>query len=371
MPSHISQLAGDGELSVGLVGLRHMHSQGHLRTLDTLPEVGKIVVWDEDPSAYDEMRDEAPQTELVRAESFEELLADRGLAYVVAAHRNRDNPDVFCAILEADHHLLAEKPFGRNAEDARRVAAAAAKADRQLSVFYTNRFLPLIQQARDLVRSGALGELYSMEIRALTTQVRSRGPELWLFDQEQAGGGWLSWLGCHYLDLFHAIPGDEVASVSADIATRGYDAVDVEDIATVSLRMQSGALAHLHGGYVLGQSGGGFYDSGYDAYYAFNGRDGRLWWGTDEPDVLHVESTATEIAASPRRQYRYEGGDSPAYGGVAGEQFVRQFYAATLGQARVPVPAKAAIRVALITDAIYESARTGQRVAVLPPPTEA
>ena len=367
MANNTSQLAADGELTVGLVGLRHMHSAGHLRTLDTLAEVGKIVVWEEDSSAYDEVGAEAEHTELVPVDSLDKLIAQQDLAYVVAADRNDRNPDVFCALLEGGHHLLAEKPLGRSADDARRVVDAATKADRQLAVFYTNRYNPLIRQARELVRDGALGELYSMEIRSLTSQIRDRGADLWLFDHARAGGGWLSWLGCHYLDLLHVLTGDEVESVSAEMATRGYDSVDVEDIIVVSLRMRSGALASLHGGYVMGRSGGGFYNSGYDTYFGVNGRDGRLWWGTAEPDVLHVVGTGAELSTAPRRRYQYQLGDSRAYSGVHGEQFVRQFYAATQGHGSVPVPGKAAVRTALITDAVYEAARSGKRVPVPSP----
>ena len=353
------------ELTAALIGLRHPHSAGHIRTLDCLPEVARIVVWDEDASAIEELRGEVRDTPVEPAGSLAELLGRRDLAFVVAAERNDRNPDLFAAILEAGHHLLAEKPLGRTAADARRVVAAAEQADRRLSVFYTNRFNPLVAEARRLVRAGALGTLFSVEIRMLTTQVRFRGPDHWLFDRGKAGGGMLSWLGCHSLDLMQFLTGDPIVSVAAEVATRGDDGFDVEDTATLSMRLRSGALASLHAAYVLAISGGGFYNAGgYDQHVGVNGREGRLWWDDHGPPELHLESRVPAFAAAPQRTFTFTPAESRAYAGGYGERFVRDFIAATRGEGPVPCPGEAAVRVGLIVDAAYESARTGRRVEV-------
>lgn len=355
------------ELTAALIGLRHPHSAGHLRTLDCLPEVTRIVLWDDDPAAAGDLRGEALDTPVEPAASLAELLARRDLDFVVAAERNDRNPDLFTAVLEAGHHLLAEKPFGRTAGDARRVVAAAERAGRALSVFYTNRFNPLVAEAQRLVRAEALGTLYSLEVRMLTTQVRFRGPDHWLFDRAAAGGGMLSWLGCHSLDLMQFLTDDPIVSVAAEVATRGGDGIDVEDTATLSMRLGSGALASLHAAYVLALGGGGFYNpAGYDQHFGVYGRQGRLWWDDHGPPELHMESRAPRFAAAPRRTFTFTPAESRAYGGGYGERFVRAFIAATRDEGPAPCPGEAAVRVALIVDAAYESARTGRRVAVPP-----
>lgn len=355
------------ELTAALIGLRHPHSAGHLRTLDCLPEVTRIVLWDDDPAAAGDLRGEALDTPIEPAASLAELLARRDLDFVVAAERNDRNPDLFAAVLEAGHHLLAEKPFGRTAGDARRVVAAAERAGRALSVFYTNRFNPLVAEAQRLVRAEALGTLYSLEVRMLTTQVRFRGPDHWLFDRAAAGGGMLSWLGCHSLDLMQFLTDDPIVSVAAEVATRGGDGIDVEDTATLSMRLGSGALASLHAAYVLALGGGGFYNpAGYDQHFGVYGRQGRLWWDDHGPPELHLESRAPRFAAAPRRTFTFTPAESRAYGGGYGERFVRAFIAATRDEGPAPCPGEAAVRVALIVDAAYESARTGRRVAVPP-----
>lgn len=354
------------EITAGLIGLRHPHSAGHIRTLDCLPEVARIVAWDADATALDELRGEVRETPIEAAGSVQELL-DQDLGFVVAAERNDRNPALFASILEAGHHLLAEKPIGRTAADARKVVETAKREERQLSVFYTNRFNPLITQARNLVHSGALGKLYSLEFRVLTTQVRFRDPEHWLFHRQFAGGGMLSWLGCHYLDLIAFLADDEIASVAAEIATRGDDGIDVEDTATLSMRMRSGTLASLHASYVLSISGGGFYNTaGYDQYAGVYGREGRLWWDDHGPPKLHLESRSEDFRAAPSRTFTFTPAESRAYAGGHGEQFVRTFIAATRGECAVPCPGEAAVRVGQIVDAAYESASSGRRVEIPP-----
>jgi len=355
------------DLTVGLIGLSHPHSTGHIRTLDCLPEVTRIVAWDDEPTAFEKIRGEVRDTSIEAARTLQDLLS-RDLAFVVAAERNDRNADLFTLIIESGHHLLAEKPLGRTASDARRVVSAAAREGRQFSVFYTNRFNPLVLQAREIVQSGALGKLHSLEFRVLTTQVRFRGPDHWLFNREIAGGGILSWLGCHYLDLISYLSDDEVTSVAAEVATRGDDEIDVEDTATLSMRMRSGSLSSLHAAYVLALSGGGFYNAaGYDQHAGVYGREGRLWWDDHGPPKLHLESRSAELSAAPKRTFTFTPAESRAYAGGFGERFVRTFIAATRGECAVPCPGEAAVRVGQIIDAAYESARTGQRVEI--PPT--
>ena len=62
----------------------------------------------------------------------------------------------------------------------------------------------------------------------------------------------LTWLGCHYIDLMRYMTGDEIVSVQAEIATRSVEKIDVEDVAVLSMRLKSGAVASLHVGYMLG-----------------------------------------------------------------------------------------------------------------------
>ncbi len=356
-------------VTAALLGLEHPHSLAHLRTLQALPEVERILLWDSNQAALDA----AVQAQGTKVEAtytnLDELLGCDDLFFVIAAVRNDLGPEIFIRALEAGKHLMAEKPIGKTAADTERVIAVAERVGRQLSVCYQNRTNPVIEQARTLVSQGIIGKLTAMEMRMFTTQVQFRNPKHWLFQNDLSGGGILSWLGCHYIDLMRYITGDEIVSVMAETATLSGEDITVEDVATLSLRFRSGALGSLQAGYTLALSGGGYHNkSGYDNYVGINGRAGRMYWTTvGSPTNLYVESTLPAWAGAPQRTFDYTLATSPAYGGVAGEQFLRQFVLAAQGQSAPKTTGYDALQVARVVDAAYESSRTGRRIEIEAP----
>jgi predicted dehydrogenase len=206
----------------------------------------------------------------------------------------------------------------------------------------------------------------SVEMRMLTTQVKFRNPQGWLFRHEYAGSGILAWLGCHYIDMMRYITHDEIVSVSAEVATRSGEGIDVEDVATLSFRLRSGAIGSLHAGYTLALSGSKYPSQpSYDTYVGLNGQDGRIHWSS--PGVaehLTVETTHNSWAGAPQRKFDYTLGESPAYGGIAGEDFIRDFIHAAQGKGASPASGHDALQVARIIDAALESSRSGRRIEV-------
>jgi predicted dehydrogenase len=201
-------------------------------------------------------------------------------------------------------------------------------------------------------------------MRIITTAVRMRNPSFWLFSKDQAGGGMLSWLGCHYIDLIRYLTHDEIVSVQAEVATRSGEQIDVEDVAVLSLRLKSGAVASLHAGYILSLSGGGYHNSaGYDTYTGINGRLGRIHWNaTGSPTQVNIETIHPAWAAAPQWSSSYRSGESPAYGGKAGEAFVRRFIRSAQENSEPWATGEDALAVARVVDAAYESSRTGRRI---------
>lgn len=351
-------------VKAALLGLEHPHSLAHLRTLQALPEVEAIYLWEENEDALTAVVKEQGQKIEAAFTDLDAVLARGDLFFAVAAVRNDLGPEIFIRSLEAGKHLMAEKPIGKSAADTERVVNVAQRAGLQLGVCYQNRSNPVIRDVRNLVAEKLLGPLISVEMRMITTQVQLRNPQHWLFNRAQAGGGILSWLGCHYIDMLRYITGDEIASVAAQVSTRSGEEIDVEDVATLSMRLRSGALASLHAGYMLARSGSGYHNkSGYDTYVGINGRLGRITWSsTGQPTEIRVETTHPDWASAPQRTLKYEYGASPAYGGVYGEQFMGDFIKAAQGCGSAPASGSDAFQVARVVDAAYESNRSGQRV---------
>lgn len=349
---------------VALLGLSHPHSLAHLRTLQAVEEVESISLWDGDPALLQSVAESQGEKVRTTTTDLNAILSQEQISIAVAALRNDLGPSIFLQTLAAGKHLITDKPIGKTALEARMVTDAARQHGLQLGVFYQNRALPAAQDGRRLIAQGLLGDLISVELRMITTQIKFRNPQHWLFNQGQAGGGILSWLGCHYIDLIEYITQDPIVSVAAQTATRSGEAIDVEDVAVLALGLQSGALGVMHAGYMLALSGEGYHNrTGYDNYLSVNGRLGRLLWtSAGPPTSLYVESVHPDWASAPQRTFDYVYGQSPAYGGPHGESFLRSFIRACQGDGPALATGEDAVHVAQVVDAAYASQRTGQRI---------
>ncbi|MCZ0940748.1 MAG: Gfo/Idh/MocA family oxidoreductase [Caldilineaceae bacterium] len=354
------------EVHAALLGLSHPHSLAHLRTLQAVTEVASIVLWDPDETLLKSTQENQGEKVSATTTDLGSVLSEEEILFVVAALRNDLGPPIFTRALEAGKHVITDKPVGKTAVESAEVAAVAKREGCKLGVFYQNRALPPIQDARRIVEQGLIGELVSVEMRMVTTQVQVRDPSHWLFNMDKAGGGILSWLGCHYIDQILNITQDEIVSVAAQIATRSGEDIDVEDVAALSLGFASGAVGTFHAGYMLAMSGGGYHNAaGYDTYVSVNGRLGRITYSSNgTPSSIYVESAHPSWSSAPRRTFDYTFGDSPAYGGGAGETFLRAFIDACQGKGEPLTTGEDAVRVAKVVDAAYESSRSGRRIHI-------
>lgn len=345
-------------MNVALLGLTHPHSGVLLTTLENLREIRRVFLWDIDRRTTQETSILPHSLKAVTVPSLDVALA--GCDFAIVCVRNDLAAALALRVVAAGKHLLAEKPVGLTSNEILAVQRAAEQAGVVASVLYPRRLHPCAVAARKLIRSHALGPLFSFEARFLTTQVRFRDPRSWLFRRRLSGGGILLWLGCHCLDLLEYITGDEIAGVAARTATRSGERIDVEDTAALALEFRSGAIGTFHTGYTLAYSGSGFLNAtGNESYFACNGRSGRIVWAGLEPH-LYVERS------SGKYERRFQLRESSSYAGAYGEAFVRQFIAAIRRNATPPTTLSDAVHIARVIEASITSARTGMFTRVAP-----
>jgi predicted dehydrogenase len=95
--------------------------------------------------------------------SYAELLADPDIDAVYNPLPNSLHAEWTIAALEAGKHVLCEKPFSSNAEEAREVAATSERTGRVVMEAFHYRYHPLMGRAVEIARSGELGELRFVE----------------------------------------------------------------------------------------------------------------------------------------------------------------------------------------------------------------
>lgn len=342
-------------MKAALLGLTHPHSDILFTTLANLPEITAISLWDADPAVVAETPFSRRPKTTALTHDLDDILDDSELTFAIVCARHDLSAEICLKVIQAGKHLLAEKPVGFDSTQINALQDAAREAGVVASVLYPRRAHPCMVAARQLLHPNALGPLFSIEGRFLTTQVKFRQPESWLFREDQAGGGILLWLGCHCLDLMQYVTDDPIVEVAAMTAIRSGEMIDVEDTAVLSLKFRSGALGSFHAGYTLAHHGTGYVNQkGYDSYLGFNARNGRVVWPDLDPR-LQIESPS-ESDGSPHRETVFDLPASNSYGGSYGEGFFRQFIAATQGASDPPTTLADAFRTARVIEAAAESA---------------
>lgn len=171
----------------------------------------------------------------------EELLQLPQVEAVLIATRNdcHEEDAIACAIHSKP--TLCEKPLAPTAASALRIAETFEKQATLLLVGQSLRFKMSVQKARELLRSGRLGQL--LHIGAHFSIPVS--PENWRY-QKAFGGGVLQDIGIHLIDLCRFISREEFESVFA-LANPGYQNTSSESDLSIKAvgRLTNGATSSL------------------------------------------------------------------------------------------------------------------------------
>jgi len=94
--------------------------------------------------------------------SYEQLVADPAVQAVYVASPHSEHCAHTLLAIEAGKHVLVEKAFARNADEARRMVDAARSHGVTLMEAMWTRFLPRTDIVRQLLADGTLGELHAL-----------------------------------------------------------------------------------------------------------------------------------------------------------------------------------------------------------------
>ena len=186
---------------------------------------------------------------------WREMLANDDIQLFDNGGPNNAHAEPCIAAAEAGKHILCEKPLGRTAEESKAMLDAVNKAGVKNMVAFNYRFVPAIRQIRNLIDSGALGQIYHFRAVYLQEWIMPHynTPMIWRLDKETAGSGALGDLGAHIIDLAHYLVGG-IASVSAMTKTfipeRPWDdgtmgTVTVDDAFVSTVEFENGAIGTL------------------------------------------------------------------------------------------------------------------------------
>jgi predicted dehydrogenase len=162
---------------------------------------------------------------------------------VIVATLHDSLAEITRTAVEAGKHVLVEKPAARNAHELEAVMEAAAKHCVKVRVGFNHRYHRSLRKAKELLDSGALGEL--MFIRARYGHGARIGYDKeWRADPALSGGGELIDQGPHLIDLTRWFLG-EITEVQGFAHTYFWD-MPVDDNSFMLLKTAKKQAAFLH-----------------------------------------------------------------------------------------------------------------------------
>lgn len=150
------------------------------------------------------------------------------------------------AAAKAGKAVFCEKPLAGSADQAYQLWQEVETAGATAICAFMHRSIPALNLAREMIKSGELGEIRHFRSRFLLNMV-SGEPLSWRFSRSQAGLGALGDLGSHHIDQARFLVG-EVTSVAAMTGTWTSDPAgkitDVNDDSFVCVaQLDNGASA--------------------------------------------------------------------------------------------------------------------------------
>jgi myo-inositol 2-dehydrogenase / D-chiro-inositol 1-dehydrogenase len=227
-------LQKSGPLRVGLVGCGYATTQCHLPALARISEAEAVALADVDERVLKSVAERWGVSRLYGSAS--DLASDPSVDVVAVCVPPALHAEVSLGALESGKHVFIEKPLATSLSEADLIARRVA-ASQQVAVGFNLRCHALIDQARVLLQSGALGRVHA--IRTTFTDPPRKGDSLPAWRRSRAlGGGALADKAVHHFDLWRFLLEDEVDQVHSFV---GGD----DETVVVSARMCGGALASV------------------------------------------------------------------------------------------------------------------------------
>ena len=175
-------------------------------------------------------------------ESYEKLFEDKVCDSVIIAVPHPLHAQIAICAFKHGLNVMLEKPADIAVSRVQKLDEEAKKSGKIFGIMFNQRTNPLYQKAREIVKSGSLGEL-KRTVWIITNWFRTQhyyNSGDWRATWSGEGGGVLLNQAPHNLDLWQWICGmPESVTAFCDVAK--YHNIEVEDDATIFTRYKNGA----------------------------------------------------------------------------------------------------------------------------------
>jgi len=235
-------------------------------------------------------------------ESLEAMLADERVDVVHLTTPNNLHYPQVKQVLAAGKHVVCEKPLAMTAAESGELLELAEQSGLVHCTNFNIRFYPQVQQARALVASGAVGDVWNVHGGYLQDWLLLGTDWNWRLEPDRGGElRAVGDIGSHWMDLTQFVTGLAIEAVFADLTTaipvrqrptgevETFAAADpveredapmsTEDFAHILLRLRGRA----RGSAVISQVSAGRKNS---LRFEVDGSEGSLAWDGERPEEL-------------------------------------------------------------------------------------
>jgi predicted dehydrogenase len=224
---------------LGIISFAHMHAEGYVQNLRSLPGTELVGFTDDDPERAARY---AAQFGLQSVESSAELLA-AGVDGVIICTETARHLEAVSEAARAGVHVLCEKPIEVTLERARQMRDVCSDNGVLFMTAFPLRFDHTLLGVHEALQRGDLGRLLSVQgINHAENPARHRA---WFASRELAGGGAVMDHTAHVADLLRWFLAEEPASVYAETSNPFLLQLDIDSAAIATLDFPGGCFATI------------------------------------------------------------------------------------------------------------------------------
>jgi len=354
-------MAQHQQLSVGILGLSHLHPRAYMTLFQAIPEAAVAAAAEANLAVLEGF---VKDFRVRGYADWQELLEKARLDLALIFLPHADCPDAAVACAARGVHVVVEKPMAACAAGARRMIAAAEKAGVILSTPYVWRYHPVALEMKRLVEEGVTGRIVGCEGRCAAGRLSRyiEGHAGWMLEKARSGGGPMCNLGVHWIDLYRWMLADEVVEAMGKTVRVNLE-YDIEDNCFALLTFSRGTVLALDISYTVPDS----YPYGRDLYLALRGAKGMLSWSPSfegSKERLFVCSDSGEYSQPARQHLDFELPLQRGYGGIMGLRFLSDLVESIRAGKPPAITGQDGLKALEVVEAIYRSAESGVSIKV-------
>lgn len=224
-------------LKVGIIGFGYM-GNFHYEKVSHFDDVQVTCAFDNN----DEKLKSAEKKGLKAYKTLDEFLKE-DIDLVVIATPNQWHEKYAVAAMKTGKNVLCEKPATMSVDEMNQIIRVSKETGNFFTVHQQRRFDPDYRVVKDIVNSGAIGKITTIESRVLGERGVCFG---WRADPESGGGMLYDW-GVHLIDqILQLYPEETVTSIYARVLSVLTPAVD--DLFEITLNLSNGVCAKVNVG---------------------------------------------------------------------------------------------------------------------------